>query len=193
MPATAERLPRLTPGDDDPERAALRHALTGGPRGRGSAFDLTHEDGSLVGPFGLMLHVPHLGGPLQELGAAIRFRTTLSDRHRELAVLVVAAATGSEFEWYAHSRLAAGAGLSEAEVGAIQDDREDSALADERDRTVATLCRMLCAGDAIDDDAYARAEQALGVTALHEVVVLVGYYRLLAQWMGAFRISAPTA
>jgi 4-carboxymuconolactone decarboxylase len=193
MPAPAERVPRLTPHDDDPERAALRDALTGGPRSRSGAFPLAHDDGSLVGPFGLMLHVPHLGGPLQELGAAIRFRTTLSDRHREIAILVVAAATASEFEWWAHSRLAPTAGLTEAEVAAIRTAGEQHALTDGSDRVVATLSRMLCADEDVDDALWVRAEEAIGATAIHEVVVLVGYYRLLAQWMGAFRIGPPTA
>lgn len=191
MPDPAERLPRLTPGDDDPERAALREALTGGPRGRDHAFSLAHEDGSLVGPFGLMLHVPHLGGPLQELGAAIRFRTTLSDRHREIAILVVAAATGSDFEWWAHSRLASAAGLTSAELMAIRDGGVQEVFADAPDRVVAGLSRMLCADEDVDDTVWARAEIAIGVTAIHEVVVLVGYYRLLAQWMGVARVSAP--
>ena len=189
MPAP-ERQVRLTPGDDDPEQAALRAALTGGPRG-GSAFPLAHEDGSLVGPFGLMLHVPHLGGPLQELGAAIRFRTTLSDRQRETAILVVAAATASPFEWYAHSRLAPAAGLTDHELTAIAEGSEQDVLTDESDRVVALLSRMLCAGQDVDDATWARAQSAIGATAVHEVVVLVGYYRLLAQWMQACRIGAP--
>jgi 4-carboxymuconolactone decarboxylase len=192
MPAPAERVPRLAPHDDDPERAALRDALTGGPRS-GGAFALAHDDGSLVGPFGLMLHVPHLGGPLQELGAAIRFRTTLSDRHREIAILVVAAATASEFEWWAHSRLAPAAGLTATEVEAIRTGGEQRTLTDGSDRVVATLSRMLCADEDLDDATWASAEETIGVTTIHEVVLLVGYYRLLAQWMRAFRIGAPTA
>ncbi len=187
-----ERVRRLVPGDDDAERAALRDALTGGPRGATGALPLAHEDGSLVGPFGLMLHAPHLGGPLQELGAAIRFRTTLTDRHREIAILVVAAATGSEFEWYAHSRLAPSAGLTEGEVESIRVGGEQDVLTDESDLTIATLCRMLCADEDVDDATCARAEGTVGVVAIHEVVVLVGYYRLLAQWMATFRVAAPT-
>lgn len=191
MPAPTERLPRLVPHDDRPEQAALRATITGGPRGRSAAFDLAHEDGSLVGPFGLMLHVPHLGGPLQELGAAIRFRTSLSDRQREIAVLVVAAEAGSDFEWYAHTRLARAVGLTEDEIDAIAAGQEDRRLTDEGERIVASLGRMLCSDQELDDATYGAARVGLGETAIHEVVVLVGYYRLLAEWMTTFRISAP--
>ncbi|XUR32146.1 hypothetical protein ACQY74_000173 (plasmid) [Rhizobium leguminosarum bv. trifolii] len=63
-----------------------------------------------------MLHVPALGLPLQELGAAIRYGTRLSDRVREIAILCVAAETDSAFERYAHERVGRAVGLGETEL-----------------------------------------------------------------------------
>ena len=54
-----------------------------------------------------MLQAPHLGGPLQELGAAVRFATSFTDRAREVAILTVAAVTRSDYEQFAHERVGA--------------------------------------------------------------------------------------
>jgi 4-carboxymuconolactone decarboxylase len=64
------RLPAFDPGRLDPEARAVYRRITAGPRGA-SAVD---ADGRLVGPFNAMLLSPALGGPLQELGAAVRYR-----------------------------------------------------------------------------------------------------------------------
>ena len=80
---------------------SLQHTRTAGPQ----HFALADQDGALVGPFGIMLHAPALGGPLQDLGAAIRYRTSLSAQVREIAILSIAAATDSAFERYAHERV----------------------------------------------------------------------------------------
>ena len=45
--------------------------------------------------------------------------------------------------------------------------------------------------DILDDDAYARAVAVLGEQGLLELVVLVGYYAMLAQLMGVFGVGAP--
>jgi 4-carboxymuconolactone decarboxylase len=78
-----DRLPRLTPERLDQEQQAVYAAIAGGPRAAGpQAFPLTGADGSLNGPFGVMLHAPSVGAPLQDLGSAIRYRTGLSARVR---------------------------------------------------------------------------------------------------------------
>ena len=66
-----------------------------------------------------MLHSPAVGSALQAVGAAVRYRSVLSDRVRELAILAVAAHWNSDFELYAHVPLARHAGLTEAEVAGL--------------------------------------------------------------------------
>lgn len=190
-----ERLQRLRPPFQDPHRQALHAALVGGRRGAGpQAFDLTAPDGSLVGPFGLMLQAPHLGEPLEELGAAVRFETGLTDRVREIAILTVAVATDSGFELWAHERVGRLAGLSETELDGIRagtfgagDDVEPAeALAHD-------LAGRLVDRRPLDDERYAAAVAQLGGQGVLELVVLVGYYAMLAQLMEVFRVEAPGA
>ncbi len=188
------RLPDLTPAELSGEQRALREQIVGGPRGSGPQhFPLVQEDGSLTGPFGVMLHEPALGAPLQELGSAIRYASSLSARTREIAILAVASATGSTFEAYAHERVGRAAGLTEDELAALADGSFTSA--DPHEHAAHTFCRRLLAdtgpGARWDDDTYSAYAAALGTTTLTELVVLVGYYRTLAQLLDVFDVGVP--
>lgn len=190
-----ERLPRLYPPFADPRRQALHAAIVNGRRGRGpQAFHLAAPDGSLVGPFGLMLQAPHLGGPLQELGSAVRFATSFSDRAREVAILSVAAVTQSDYEQYAHERVGAMVGLSRSELDDIRTGSfAHAAGVDPGEAMTCLVARRLAEGRSLDDDDYAAAVGMLGEQQLLELVVLVGYYTMLAQLMSVFGVGAPDA
>lgn len=88
----------MPPAQLDPDARALYDRINAGPRGA----SMLDDQGALIGPFNAMLLSPALGDPLQELGAAIRYRSALTDRCRELAILVVAAHWSSAFEQQVH-------------------------------------------------------------------------------------------
>lgn len=69
-----------------------------GPRAAESSFVLTDAEGRLEGPFNTMLLNPELGQSLQSVGSVIRYRTSLTDREREIAILAVAAERHSDYE-----------------------------------------------------------------------------------------------
>jgi 4-carboxymuconolactone decarboxylase len=183
----------LTEAELTEEQLDLRRAITSGPRAAGpQLFELQDEHGALNGPFGVMLHAPSLGGPLQELGAAVRYRTRLSDRSREVAILATATATGSEFERYAHEPIGRAAGLTAPELAGLRDGTFTSA--DPTEAAVYAVCRRLLDVDPRqpwNDEEYAAAAGTLDPEGLLELTVLVGYYRTLAQLMQVFAIGAP--
>jgi 4-carboxymuconolactone decarboxylase len=173
------RLPDLTPAELSDAQRARREQILGGPRGSGPQhFPLVQADGSLTGPFGVMLHEPALGAPLEELGSALRYATGLSARMREIAILAVASATGSAFE---------------EELAALADGSFTST--DPHEHAAHELCRRLVAdagpGARMDDEAYGAYAAMLGTTTLTELVVLVGYYRTLAQLLDVFDVGVP--
>ncbi|WP_110208206.1 carboxymuconolactone decarboxylase family protein [Nocardioides daejeonensis] len=184
------RLAALVPGGLAPEQQEVYDAIAGGRRAQGrQLFELKAPDGSLNGPFGVMLHAPSVGLALQDLGAAIRYRTSMTDRGREIAILMVAVATASDFEWYAHERVGLAVGLSEAELAALMAGRFTST--DAQEEAIALVCDALLGTTGLDEAAYATAVAALGETQLIEVTTLVGYYRTLAQLMEVFAVDAP--
>ena len=181
----SRRLRPLRPDELDAEQRAVYDALAD-PPGR-VRLD---ADGCLQGPFDEMLRAPRSGAALQTVGAALRYRSALTERVRELATLLVAAHHRSAFEWYAHAPLAAAAGLPDALVEAVRTggsvEPDDPA---ERAAAVA-VAQLLTSGD-VDDDAWAAAVETLGEAGAVELTTLVGYYSLLALQMRVLRVPLP--
>jgi len=166
----------------------LYDAIAGGPRAQGPQhFALTRDDGSLRGPFNALLLAPDLGAALQDVGAAIRYRGALSDRAREIAILLVAAHWDSAFEREAHEAVGAAAGLTDAELFALRAG-ETSAFSED-EGLVARVTAALLDGD-LDDDLWQAASVALGAEVVFELTVLVGYYATLALQLRVFRVEA---
>ena len=183
------RLPRPRPEELDATRRAVYDAIVDGPRAAGP-FRLVDDDGRLEGPFNAMLVSPGVGLAVQELGAAVRYRTSLPERAREIAILALAALRRSDFEWYAHERIGRRAGLGDAELTAIRGGGSPATL-DGQERAVLDATRALAVAGDLDDEAFAAAEAALGTEALAELVVLVGYYDLLALSLRVWRTPLP--
>ncbi|MET0188013.1 MAG: carboxymuconolactone decarboxylase family protein [Pseudonocardia sediminis] len=181
------RLPALAPDDLDDAQRAVHAELTGGARGGVPAA----PDGSLAGPFNAMLHAPAVGGPLQELGAALRTRGALPGRARELAVLAVASHHRSAFEWWAHSPIAARLGVPDELVEAVR--AQDPAVQsdDVIEQVVLDATWILLGTGDLDDVQYAAVHDALGDAGLVELTTLVGYYALLALQLRVFRVARP--
>ncbi|KAB8197333.1 carboxymuconolactone decarboxylase family protein [Nonomuraea phyllanthi] len=173
------RLRRTPPDDLAHDARALYEKITAGPRGR----FMVDPDGGLAGPFNAMLLSPPVGDPLQELGAAVRYRSSLSDRARELAVLVVAGHENSAFERQAHEPIARELGFTGDQLKALRDG-EPLALDDPAERAVLAVTRALVARKDLDDAEYA----ALGERELFELTTLVGYYTTLALQLRVFRV-----
>ena len=185
------RLPDLTPADLTDEQRALHARIVSGPRAQGTQhFPLTTANGALTGPFGVMVHEPALGTPLQELGSAVRYATGLTGRVRELAILAVATDTACGFEQYAHERVGRAAGLDDDELAALADGTFTSA--DPAEQAAYDLCRRLLDGRSrLTDSEYADLAAVLGTTTITELVVLVGYYRTLAQLLDVHDVGVP--
>ena len=184
----APRIRPLTPGELTPAQQELYGAITGGPRAQGPQhFALTADDGSLRGPFDVMLRSAAVGAAQQELGAAIRYRTVLTDRARELAILLVAAHWDSAFERESHEAVARAIGFHEEELKAIRA-MEVSALAGDERVIGSAVIALLRDGD-LSEEAWDAASAALGVDGVFELTALVGYYSTLALQLRVFRVG----
>jgi 4-carboxymuconolactone decarboxylase len=186
---------RLAPLSSDtmtPEQVGLYREILSGPRGQGPrAIQLATGAGGLAGPFNAMLYAPEVGHALQELGAAIRFRTKLTPRVREMAILVVAHAWNSAYERFSHEPIGRDAGLAEPEIEALRAGA-DPGFTDEHERVAYQVVRALTGIEAsadLDDQQYAAAAATLGEQALVELSTLVGYYATLALQLRIFRVA----
>jgi alkylhydroperoxidase family enzyme len=183
----ASRVPLLRPTELDDEQAQLYADITNGPRrSQASVVPLVDEDGSLLGPFGVMLLAPRIGSTVQAVGAALRFDESLPPRSRELAILAVAAHRRSEFEWFAHENAALAVGLTAVQLQALLDGEMPGDLEPAEEAVVHAVRDLLREGE-LDDGGYAEAVSALGTETLVSLVWLVGYYSMLATALATFR------
>ena len=179
------------PADLDLAQRAVHDAITGGPRaGAARVLPLAEGDGRLLGPFGPMLLSPPVGGALQELGARLRYGTALTDRARELAILLVAAHEDSAFERHAHELIGRHVGLTETELAALRR-AEAPPLDDPHERATTEVVQALLLRGDLDDGEFASAQRLLGAPVLFELMTLVGYYRTLALQLRVLRIGPP--
>lgn len=188
-PTPQGRLPLLAPETLDDEQRVVYDAVAGGPRA-GGPFRVVDDQGRLAGPFNAMLHAPGIGQALQQLGSALRFSGRLPARTRELVICAVAAHWDSEYEWYAHSRVAASVGVTPSELASLREHRTPAGLLPEEEAALA-LCVALLRDRAVDDDVHAAALMHHGNAGLVELVVLVGYYQALAGLLATADVPAP--
>ena len=172
------RLPDLRHEDMTAEQRRIHDEIAAGPRGR------------VEGPLRVWLHAPKLATHAQKLGAHARFDSLLPPRLSELAILVTAATWRSDFEWYAHARLAREAGIEDGVIEAIRVG-EEPPLPDDKARAVYAVARELHRTRALSDETYAIAEAALGRAVLVDLVGILGYYTLVSMTLNAFRVPTP--
>ncbi len=184
------RLPAHAPGSLTDQQQAVYDAIAGGRRATASA-GLVKADGSLAGPFNAWVHAPHIGARIQATGEAMRFDLSLPRRLAELAILCVAREWRAQFEWSAHARLAAAAGL-EADIIEALRTGDEPVLRTEDDLAVyAVASELLGPTHRIPDVLYQRAVALLGIDQVVELVNLIGYYCLVSSVLNAFAVPLP--
>src|SRR5580700_8093253 len=104
------RLAKLSMETLTPEQHALADSIKAGPRGQFR----------LAGPFAVYLHSPSFGELAQKLGGHLRFKTSVSPRLSEFAILVTAQHWKAQYEWAMHAPMAEQQGVKAATLRDIQ-------------------------------------------------------------------------
>lgn len=185
------RLPTLQPAGFTEAQRALFENITQGKRGQKSAADsFLNPEGGLRGPFNAMLYSPQLGNPCQQLGVAVRFESGLPPQMRELAILTVAAHWQAQYEWWAHEKIAREEGLDEAIIAGVKAGMLPDATPNEL-VTVHRFARELLDQRQVSDRQYGETSALLGDSRVVELVMLLGYYTLIAMTLNVFEVPLP--
>ncbi len=139
------------------------------------------------GPYAAYIRAPLIGGPAQELGAAVRFNTQCPEKFQKIASCVVGQYHKAKFEFAAQTPFALKAGLSEAVIDALRKgERPDFDNPDEH--LIYDFCRQLVVTRRVDDDVYIGAREILGETQLVELVATIAYYTTVCITLNAFDV-----
>jgi len=175
IPMPEPRLSALDPASLSDAQREIHDAIVAGPRGR------------VEGPLKVWLHSAGLADKAQQLGAFCRYGTSLEPRLSELAIMVTGRVWTAQFEWSVHKPIALKAGLSEAVLDAIRDNRTPP-FEHEDERVVHDVARSLHIARKLPDGLYAEAVRVLGETKLVELVGILGYYTLISMTINAFNV-----
>ena len=177
----------------DGEAKDLFDRIVGGARGKDRPLsDFVNEEGGLRGPFNPLLYTPEIGNASQALGEKIRFRSSLSDAVREVAILTVAAHWRADYEWFAHAKIARNIGISEQLLSTIKGrqpispEGEDAVLG-----ATQKFIMELLENQRVTDETFNSAKEGVGDTGVVELVLLFGYYTLISATLNTFEIPLP--
>ena len=137
----------------------------------------------------LMVH-PELASRMRPLGAALLGHPTIDPREREVVIHRATARAGAEYEWGVHA-VAFGRplGLTDEQIAATARGSADDPAWSERDRLLVRLVDELHDTATVSDDLWSALAREYEPSQLLELVVLAGWYRVIAQVINAARID----
>lgn len=136
----------------------------------------------LRGPGGIRLHSPRLAELWSAVGRYLRDETGLSERVREVAILITAREHDSRFEWQQHERVGLRVGVPQETVDAIKHRRPLDGL-DATDALVITLGRQVFGTHSVDSDIFAAALELFGPQQLIDLISIMGTYAATAAML----------
>jgi 4-carboxymuconolactone decarboxylase len=169
-------MPRFKPlsqHDMTLDQQRVAQAVASGPRG------------GLRGPFHALLRSPELADRVRHLGDYVRFESTVPAALRELAILLVARFWSAHYEWNAHRKHAAAAGLDPSIADAIEVGKRPKLSADET--LVYDLVTELLRDKDISDATFAAAMARFGEQTVIDLIGTAGYYGFVSLVLNANR------
>lgn len=138
--------------------------------------------GKMIRPFAAMLHRPEIARATADLGAVLRYQSTISDHDRELVICVTAIERDCGFEWDSHSPIARSTGVTEETLESI---RSRDVVADENDAALVGFVRELTRVGRVSDPTFEAMRARLGDAGVVELAAVIGYYTMMAVFMNA--------
>ncbi len=146
----------------------------------------------MPGPYKVWVHNPKLLRAAAPLGQHFTpGESALSEREREIAVLVITSRWHSAYPTAAHEKRGMEVGLPAAAVEAIVAGLPTS-FPDAREQVVYEMAMALAGGRIVPQSLYDRATTAVGHEGVTDVIVLMGYYTAVSLTMNFYAVPAGT-
>lgn len=161
------------------------------PNLQGKDLDLYNalraKRGRIDGMYRTLLNHPQLTEKVSNLGSYLRFESTLPGEIREFIILYTAHQLQVGYEWEKHQAPAHQAGLSQDIMTAVQ----NNASLPEPYSSLSQAVTYALNLENIPSDLQDKVVHLIGVKGILELVVLVGFYRLIGGIIRAFDVPLP--
>ncbi len=145
--------------------------------------------GRLLNIYRMMLHSPALAGTWFDLNSAVRYKTELDGRTRELAVLRVAILNDVDYILRAHgSAYALQEGLTPEQVAALPDWKA-STLFNEKERALLAYTDAMTRDIEVSEEVFVRLRAHFSERQTVELSMLFGAYNMHTRVLKALKID----
>lgn len=128
--------------------------------------------------------------PVMDLTNAIFRDLTISDYHKELMVLLLAAHEDVAYEWEQHVSIAQVAGVRPDQFVAIAEGRlEDPSAFKEDERVLLRFGQAILNKGKAPGVLFKHAQQHFSLEELSDAIIVIGYYRMLSGYIQTFDIE----
>lgn len=174
------RVPLINP-DAHPELAPLADRIRSGRRG------------NVINIYRLLLHSPPLAETWYEHLNAVRWKTTLDGRLREIVIIRIGLVNEADYVIRQHvPKLASAEGVTPAECEALTAWQE-SAFFSPRERAALAYADAMTRALAVPDDVYAELRRHLNDRETVELTVMIGTYNMHTRVLRALDVDLEPA
>jgi 4-carboxymuconolactone decarboxylase len=143
-------------------------------------------------PYKVWVHNPKLALAADPLGSHFTpGKSSISEREREIAVLVINSKWRSPYPTKAHELRGKEVGLADDAIAAIVAGLPTS-FADKREQIVYEMAMALASERLVPQGIYDRVVAALGHEGVTDIIVLMGYYTAVSLTMNFYAVPAGT-
>ncbi len=143
--------------------------------------------------FRMMAHAETNFRPLLRFGGSILGAQQLSARLRELAILRVAQTSKAQYEWTQHVPIAKAAGVTDAQIAALEAGNGTATCFDARDQLMLRFTDELIQQVRVSDATFARMTEQFPPREIVELILAVGFYMLIARLLETTAVDQEEA
>ncbi len=177
-----DRFKPLTYAQMTPEQKSLVDHVLAGPHA------------SMDGPFNVMLPPARQMGDLaQQLGAQVRFHSSLPPKLNEFVILITARSWNAQYaKWYVHHQYALKAGLNPLSIDAVADRLKRPSAMQPDEEAVYNFSTELLQTRQVSDAVFPAAAKAkFGERGVVDMTGVIGYYNLVSALLNVDRYPLP--
>jgi 4-carboxymuconolactone decarboxylase len=120
----------------------------------------------------------------------LRFKTSVSKRLNEFAILIQARIANAQYEWWAHAPIAQRAGLSIEVIEQLRQCNKPQGMQTD-EALVYDYCVQLTLNHRVSDALWKRAIAEMGEQAVVDLTVVSGTYVMVSMLLNATQVEIP--
>ena len=151
---------------------------------------LQGERGTTTGPFNVLLRSPEMGDLAQNLGAYLRYHSSLPKKLNEFAILITARHWNSQYEWFAHHRDGLKYGLEPAVMDSLAAGKRPAPMTPD-EAIVYNFCHELLSTTKVSDATFKATVDKFGERGAVDLIGTMGYYNMVSMLLNVDRYPLP--